>query len=51
MGIDLGRDSAQINIGGVPMKDKVVFMRQMSTMVSAGLPLTQFFGNHGSTSK
>ena len=32
---------AQINIGGVPMKDKVVFMRQMATMVSAGLPLTR----------
>lgn len=32
---------AQINIGGVPMQDKVVFMRQMATMVSAGLPLTR----------
>lgn len=32
---------SQINIGGVPMKDKVVFMRQMATMVSAGLPLTR----------
>lgn len=31
----------EINIGGVPMKDKVVFMRQLATMVSAGLPLTQ----------
>ena len=31
----------EINIGGVPMKDKVVFMRQLSTMISAGLPLTQ----------
>jgi type IV pilus assembly protein PilC len=31
----------EINIGGVPMKDKVVFLRQLSTMVSAGLPLTQ----------
>jgi type IV pilus assembly protein PilC len=31
----------QINIGGVPMKEKVVFMRQLSTMVSAGLPLTK----------
>ncbi len=31
----------EINIGGVPMKDKVVFMRQMSTMVGAGLPLTR----------
>lgn len=32
---------AEINIGGVPMKDKVIFMRQMATMVSAGLPLTR----------
>lgn len=32
---------SEINIGGVPMKDKVVFMRQMSTMVGAGLPLTR----------
>lgn len=32
---------AQINIGGVPMKEKVIFMRQMATMVSAGLPLTR----------
>ncbi len=40
MGIDLERIS-EINIGGVPMKEKVIFMRQMSTMVSAGLPLTR----------
>ncbi|MFA5622989.1 MAG: type II secretion system F family protein [Candidatus Dojkabacteria bacterium] len=32
---------AEINIGGIPMKDKVVFMRQMATMVGAGLPLTR----------
>src|SRR5690606_28726202 len=25
----------------IPMKDKVVFMRQMATMVGAGLPLTR----------
>lgn len=31
----------QINIGGVPMKEKVVFMRQLATMVGAGLPLTR----------
>jgi type IV pilus assembly protein PilC len=31
----------EINIGGVPLKDKVVFMRQMATMVSSGLPLTR----------
>jgi type IV pilus assembly protein PilC len=40
MGIDFER-LAEINIGGVPMKEKVVFMRQMSTMVGAGLPLTR----------
>jgi len=32
---------SEINIGGVPLGDKVVFMRQMATMVSAGLPLTR----------
>src|SRR5690606_35582346 len=32
---------AEINIGGIPMKDKVVFMRQMATMVGAGLSLTR----------
>jgi len=31
----------EINIGGVPMQDKVIFMRQLSTMISAGLPLTK----------
>lgn len=31
----------EINVGGVPMQDKVVFMRQLSTMVSAGLSLTK----------
>lgn len=31
----------QINIGGVPMQEKVVFMRQLATMVGAGLPLTR----------
>lgn len=39
-GLDLER-LAEINIGGVPMKDKVIFMRQMATMVGAGLPLTR----------
>jgi len=39
-GFDLERLS-EINIGGVPMKEKVVFMRQMATMVGAGLPLTR----------
>jgi len=39
-GIDFER-LAEINIGGVPMKEKVIFMRQMSTMVGAGLPLTR----------
>lgn len=40
LGIDFERLS-EINIGGIPMKDKVVFMRQMATMVGAGLPLTR----------
>ena len=40
LGVDFERLS-EINIGGIPMKDKVVFMRQMATMVSAGLPLTR----------
>jgi type IV pilus assembly protein PilC len=31
----------EVNIGGIPMKEKVIFMRQLSTMISAGLPLTQ----------
>jgi type IV pilus assembly protein PilC len=35
------QELAEINIGGIPMKDKVVFMRQMATMVSSGLPLTR----------
>jgi len=30
-----------INIGGVPFAEKVVFMRQMSFMINAGLPITQ----------
>ncbi len=40
MGIDFERLS-EINVGGVPTKEKVIFMRQMSTMVGAGLPLTR----------
>lgn len=40
MGIDFEKLS-EINIGGVPTKEKVIFMRQMSTMVGAGLPLTR----------
>ncbi|MCD4811632.1 type II secretion system F family protein [bacterium] len=31
----------EVNIGGVPLKEKVVFMRQMATMVSAGLAITR----------
>ena len=40
VGIDWEKLS-EINIGGIPMKDKVIFMRQMATMVGAGLPLTR----------
>lgn len=32
---------SEINIGGIPLKEKVIFMRQLSTMISAGLPLPQ----------
>jgi type IV pilus assembly protein PilC len=32
---------SEVNIGGIPMKEKVVFMRQMATMIGAGLPLTR----------
>jgi type IV pilus assembly protein PilC len=38
--IDL-EELSQINIGGIPMKEKVIFMRQLATMVGAGLPLTR----------
>lgn len=31
----------EINVGGVPLKEKVFFFRQMSTMISAGLSLTR----------
>ena len=40
MAIDF-EELGQINIGGIPMKEKVVFMRQLATMVGAGLPLTR----------
>lgn len=30
----------QINIGGIPIKEKVVFMRQLATMLSAGISLS-----------
>lgn len=30
-----------INVGGVPLQEKVFFMRQFATMISAGLPLTK----------
>ncbi|MFA5633617.1 MAG: type II secretion system F family protein [Candidatus Dojkabacteria bacterium] len=40
VGIDWEKLS-EINIGGIPMKDKVIFMRQMATMVGAGLPLAR----------
>jgi type IV pilus assembly protein PilC len=40
MSIDIG-ELSQINIGGIPMKEKVVFMRQLATMIGAGLPITR----------
>lgn len=38
--LDLSR-LQEINVGGIPMKEKVVFMRQMATMIGAGLPLNR----------
>ncbi len=38
--IDFQRLS-EINIGGVPMKEKVVFMRQLSVMVASGVSLNK----------
>lgn len=40
VGINL-QSLQEINIGGVPMEDKVIFMRQFATMISASLPITQ----------
>jgi type IV pilus assembly protein PilC len=40
IGINLDRLN-QINIGGVPITDKVLFMRQFATMISAGLSLNK----------
>jgi type IV pilus assembly protein PilC len=40
LSIDI-EDMSQINVGGIPMKEKVIFMRQLATMVGAGLPLTR----------
>lgn len=40
MGVDW-KSIQEINIGGIPIKEKVVFMRQLATMTGAGLPLTQ----------
>ncbi|MBN1373833.1 type II secretion system F family protein [Candidatus Dojkabacteria bacterium] len=31
---------SEINIGGIPLKEKVIFMRQLATMLSAGVSLT-----------
>jgi type IV pilus assembly protein PilC len=30
----------KINIGGIPLAEKVIFMKQFSTMISAGLPIS-----------
>jgi type IV pilus assembly protein PilC len=40
LGLNMGRLN-EINIGGVPMSEKVLFMRQFATMISAGLSLTK----------
>jgi len=39
-GVDITQ-LGEVNIGKVPLNEKVVFMRQLATMVGAGLPLTQ----------
>lgn len=39
-GFDLGK-LQKINIGGVPIKDKVLFMRQFATMISSGISLNK----------
>lgn len=39
-GINLGRFE-QVNVGGIPIKEKVVFMRQLATMVNSGLTMPQ----------
>jgi type IV pilus assembly protein PilC len=31
----------QLQIGGVPLKERVIFVKQLSTMLSAGLPIIQ----------
>ena len=40
IGLSLDRLN-QVNIGGVPITDKVLFMRQFATMISAGLSLNK----------
>lgn len=40
LGIGLSK-LTEINLGGIPLKEKVLFMRQLSTMITAGLPLSQ----------
>ncbi len=40
IGLNLERLN-QVNIGGVPITDKVLFMRQFATMISAGLSLNK----------
>ena len=34
-------DYFKLNIGGIPFKEKVVFLRQLSYMIQAGLPIVQ----------
>lgn len=34
------RALSEVNIGGIPLKEKVIFMRQLATMVSAGLTIS-----------
>ncbi len=40
IGIDFSK-LGSVQIGGVPLKEKVIFSKQLSTMLAAGLPLIQ----------
>lgn len=43
--IDVGLNQLlQMQIGGLPLSEKVIFVKQLSTMLTAGLPLLQALG-------
>ncbi|MBU1537936.1 type II secretion system F family protein [Myxococcota bacterium] len=43
--------SLEINVGGIPPRDLMIFTRQFSTMLDSGLPLVQALDILGSTSE